>query len=416
MDDDRFDRLAILSSRLFSRRGVLAALAAALLGAERAASAERRGRGRGRKPDAPDPEDRQGGIRCVALGQRCGRIRVPCRGPNLPGRPPRRCFTTYRCCTSGTVCRGAICRYPTAPPCANWGESCAGRACCVNATCDRGGSTCVCQAGYGPDSPTPGAPPFVGAACVACLPPGSRCGTGVQCCSQACAQVSPKRACDGPNCPSCNPHAGEPNLCCINAGTCTSNCDCCGDLVCRDAHCRACGRIGEPCGDAADCCNGAACIDGGCADACRSGLTRCGSGCTDLLTDPANCGSCGAACPTGNCRGGKCCRPDGDACPNACPRGGYCDACCVEVCRQDGTCGLLPPAPPPPPPPPCATDGEACPSGCAAGAACTGCCSGRCGTAGCGVDAPCVPYAGICTDTSQCCNNVDCTSGRCRYP
>jgi hypothetical protein len=40
---------------------------------------------------------------------------------------------------------------------------------------------------------------------------------------------------------------------------------------------------------------------------CPSGQTLCGTSCSDLSSDPAHCGSCGKACPSGNfCTAAKC--------------------------------------------------------------------------------------------------------------
>jgi len=44
---------------------------------------------------------------------------------------------------------------------------------------------------------------------------------------------------------------------------------------------------------------------------CPGGLSRCGGGCIDTRTDPANCGACGKVCPsypnaTSTCTGGTC--------------------------------------------------------------------------------------------------------------
>ena len=44
---------------------------------------------------------------------------------------------------------------------------------------------------------------------------------------------------------------------------------------------------------------GEVCVNGQCVSPCLPGQTNCPSGCSDLPTDPANCGMCGKACPAG---------------------------------------------------------------------------------------------------------------------
>lgn len=39
---------------------------------------------------------------------------------------------------------------------------------------------------------------------------------------------------------------------------------------------------------------------------CKRGQKKCGGKCANLTTDSANCGFCGNACPSGQCRGGFC--------------------------------------------------------------------------------------------------------------
>ena len=46
---------------------------------------------------------------------------------------------------------------------------------------------------------------------------------------------------------------------------------------------------------------------GGTGNSCGAGQADCGAGCIDVLSDPANCGSCGKACPGGSaCTNGEC--------------------------------------------------------------------------------------------------------------
>lgn len=109
---------------------------------------------------------------------------------------------------------------------------------------------------------------------------------------------------------------------------------------------------------------------------CR-GLALCGDACADLATDPAHCGSCGAACATGlDCVGGSC----------VCVAGGLCPGCCQgDVCLPPGPAQSLTQ---------CGSAGEACKS-CDDQAACStdACSAGACQN---------VPAAGFCLIDAAC--------------
>src|SRR5512138_644805 len=64
---------------------------------------------------------------------------------------------------------------------------------------------------------------------------------------------------------------------------------------------------------------------------CPSGETACGGTCVSLLTDPANCGSCGDAVgPLASCVDGA----------RACAPGvGICGATCTDLARDPAHCG-----------------------------------------------------------------------------
>ena len=80
---------------------------------------------------------------------------------------------------------------------------------------------------------------------------------------------------------------------------------------------------------------------------CPPGLSLCGTICTNLTTDPMNCGACGISCgPGGTCCGGTCTDLSNDpmncgACGTPCSPGGTCcgGTCCSQCC-YGGTCGV----------------------------------------------------------------------------
>ena len=91
-------------------------------------------------------------------------------------------------------------------------------------------------------------------------------------------------------------------FCDPDSGTCQPGCnedaDCTMPAVCdlADNTCKGCVIDGNcPLGQV---CSAGACVPG-CNDMqpCQDGLACCDGGCIDLLTDTANCGGCGSACP-----------------------------------------------------------------------------------------------------------------------
>jgi len=79
---------------------------------------------------------------------------------------------------------------------------------------------------------------------------------------------------------------------------------------------------------------------------CPGGLSRCGGGCIDTRTDPANCGACGKACPSypdanSTCTGGTC----GYTCSKSSMRifedcnGIAADGCESNLASDRGNCG-----------------------------------------------------------------------------
>ncbi len=123
----------------------------------------------------------------------------------------------------------------------------------------------------------------------------------------------------------------------------------------------------------------------------------CGPYCTNLATDPNNCGGCGytcgpgAACVNAQCIAGPSCVPDGDACVDSA-------ACCSGVCDPNNVCAS--------PVNGCVEDNSPC-------SATLACCSGVCATDGfCGVPACAGEGAGCSTD-NDCCDPLYCDNGGC---
>lgn len=208
--------------------------------------------------------------------------------------------------------------------------------------------------------------------------------------------------------------------------TCTADGDCCGALVCDGGVCQPPRGGGSSHGK------------------CGGEETKCRGTCTDLQSDPSNCGSCGnvcgsdqtcvsgvcqtAACPAGfaNCDGNAAngCETNIDTDPNNC-------GACGNVCGSGQVCvgGVCQ-----------AVTAPTCPAGSACGDACADSTSGHCqcgtthdgssvcydfwdapGCAGgsCTVDGDCAAYgssstciSGFCTTPGNYCSaDSDCVSG-----
>lgn len=104
----------------------------------------------------------------------------------------------------------------------------------------------------------------------------------------------------------------------------------------RDAG-AVCIPFGVRCAGGTQCCTGN-CVDNKCA--CRTGLTRCGDSCLNLLTNERNCGACGASCAAGRtCCNGRCADTNNNpnhcgACGRRCPTG---VTCVNGACSSSGT-------------------------------------------------------------------------------
>lgn len=157
-------------------------------------------------------------------------------------------------------------------------------------------------------------------------------------------QVNLKRLCagapDGGMSCGCIPGScGDPGLRCgeledgcggtLDCGACAPPLVCglrspnvCGSQSCQP-RCKTCGEVDPACGElctSGECAPGQYCDGGSCA--CPQGMTDCFGQCRNLQTDPANCGTCGHACPNAKpCAGGACLctepsdNVDGHCCP-----------------------------------------------------------------------------------------------------
>jgi len=167
----------------------------------------------------------------------------------------------------------------------------------------------------------------------------------------------------------------------------------CANLLTDSANCGMCGRA---------CPGGSACSAGTCvtSPACQAPRMTCGGACVDVTTSTAHCGACGNACASGqSCVGGAC--MGGGGCP-----GGQtsCGGTCVDTRTNAQNCGLCGIA--------CA-GGQTCANGaCVGGQACIAprmMCGADC------VDVLSSPqHCGFCNRAcaaGQTCNSGTCTGG-----
>src|SRR5262249_47417472 len=127
---------------------------------------------------------------------------------------------------------------------------------------------------------------------------------------------------------------------CVCAPTQTQCPGGCSEIISDPNNCGACGN---------PCPANKVCSLGACKDSCDSGLDDCNRACVPFATSDLNCGACGNRCSgTSHCSGGNCVCPMaqtlcGDTCvdlesdPNNC---GMCSVACAEAqaCGAD-TCG-----------------------------------------------------------------------------
>jgi len=284
-------------------------------------------------------------------------------------------------CAVGESCCGAICTSLESDP-NNCGgcnvqcgpdTECEGGQCIVIMMGCNGGPSCVgdqscCQAGCTDVETDPNNCSQCGFACPAgntcvqgnCTPPASCNGgplcTGLeQCCKSGCADIDT----DPNNCGGCG-NPCPPKFTCA-AGMCTPPASCNGGPVCTgvqqccptgcsnvDTDPQNCGQCGTICGPGSTCVGGTCQTPPTCngGPLCTNGEQCCAAGCTNTQTDPKNCSQCGLACPVGDtCVGGVCTQPTSCNGGPACPVG---DTCCPSGCldvtsdpKNCGGCGVV---------------------------------------------------------------------------
>jgi hypothetical protein len=254
---------------------------------------------------------------------------------------------------------------------------------------------------------------------------------------------------------SCRRDRCRPKQCRSRAvGACGEGRHCCGGF-CVDLQTdrENCGRCGRDCGQNP-------CRGGKCVNPCRAGRRYCHGECVNVLTNPAHCGGCNRRCfPNNLCEGGRCtaCRQRGErgencrsaaqccydvapapladpaefdnaiyceewsegdidqACPEL-PAGSYCctkwgaacsddcDCCFGLGCLDQYGCGGA------------VLDGLPCPSSCPPNGRCEKCVSFECVDGFCNITGPsCIRYGQPCTSSGQCCSDVPCSGGFCRF-
>lgn len=185
---------------------------------------------------------------------------------------------------------------------------------------------------------------------------------------------------------TCDPACAPGQVC--SDGTCITPCGS-GDIMCNGG-CTDITSDPNNCGGCGIVCDSGFCTDSVCQPVCSNPQVQCGSGCTDITTDPNNCGACGNICPSGQCANAQC--------QGSCPPGQtLCASGCADLTNDSMNCGAC---------------GNVCPSG--------ECQSGVC--------KPCDPGQIVCndacSDTSQdpyncgacgtaCANGQQCVDGVC---
>lgn len=241
VDETRFDGLARLLGRATSRRGGIAAAAAALAGAAVPALAGARG------ADGPASEQ------CLRNGQRCG------KGSGNNGGPCKTCCSRHW--TTGKKRTRCTCK-PDGMRCNNSSQCCNGTCNPGSKTCGAGGQViptgqaCSPAAGDTCEDPNASCLPYEGRgnATFCVLARGEECTENEQCVTDTCGATPPGIA-GGIAPQATGACCGGDGLACASAG------DCCFGLVCNgmSATCTACVVQGEPCSTNSDCCAGLGC-------------------------------------------------------------------------------------------------------------------------------------------------------------
>lgn len=233
---------------------------------------------------------------------------------------PRNCGGCGTVCLAGQFCRAGTCAGAPATDGGGPTGMCT-PACASSQRCC--GTSCIGRSGVALGSDGRADPTFMncsscGAACEpdrasACSVPGGGMGTP-RCMCGVFDQCPAGRMClrSGTDF-QCVDLMNDPNNCGMPGRRCDAASEDCVAGVCTA---RACPAEGSPCSGSESCCE---------------------SGCTDLMTDPMNCGMCGLACTPGETCSGGMCRCGTEVCVRPTPPTFFGDAPCGEMCCE-GRC------------------------------------------------------------------------------
>lgn len=283
-------------------------------------------------------------MNCGDCGIACGMGQSCCNGRCVDeASDEMNCGACLATCTARTCC-SRMCADTANDPmnCGACGTVCgSGQLCCTGRCVDPRGDSANCMTcGHA----CSGTQQCCGAACVpigdpACTMCSSNCTTlspPQTCCGSSCAD----RMTDELNCGTCGHACVSGEVCC--AGACVAS---------TEAHCGgACAVcIGQLC-----CSSACVAVDTtncqACGVTCSAGSACCGTGCRNLTSDDANCGTCAHACAgaTPHCSSGNCCATGttwcGSSCVNTNTDANNCGTCghrCTLGCNGSGQCNLI---------------------------------------------------------------------------